>query len=485
MRITALALIALTLSAGTAAARQKETETVDRTIAFSRGRHAQTEELLRRRARHRHVRQRRRHPRGPDRATRDRLDNIKLDIQVNGSTIEIEANRKVAGWDEKDNNVVETRFEIQVPSATNLDLHGLLGRPDRARHDRRHRGAHLQRQHRSRRVGGASAAPDLKAETFSGDIKARVPQGSNGQVAFNTFSGDLRSDLPLMLHGKSQPQHRRRPRQRRRLEARVQDLQRRCEAGQVSGRCITLARCASARASSFFIVLLPARRGCTRSAGLFSEQNARAHVAMLAGTIGSRPIGTEANARARAYLIDQLKLYGYDVRVQETDARRAELGRTARVSNIIAVLPGAQAGSDRASLALRFVAGVAWRGRRWARRGGVARSGARAGRATRTGSGRIFVLLTDGEESGLMGAAGAGDRSRGDVPAPGVHQHRGGRIRRDRDAVRDGTGQWLARSVRGRAARRIRAAARSHRDLPPAAERHRLHRSSRARTFPD
>ena len=46
---------------------------------------------------------------------------------------------------------------------------------------------------------------------------------------------------------------------------------------------------------------------------------------MLAGTIGSRPIGTEANARARAYVIDQLKLYGYDVRVQETgrEARRA------------------------------------------------------------------------------------------------------------------------------------------------------------------
>ena len=90
----------------------------------------------------------------------------------------------------------------------------------------------------------------------------------------------------------------------------------------------------------FLLVLLPALAGCTRSAGLFSEQNARAHVSMLAGTIGSRPIGSEANARARAYVIDQLKLYGYDVRVQETDARRAELGRTAHVSNIIAALRG-------------------------------------------------------------------------------------------------------------------------------------------------
>ena len=32
----------------------------------------------------------------------------------------------------------------------------------------------------------------------------------------------------------------------------------------------------------------------------------------LAGTIGSRPVGTEPNARARAYIVDQLKLFGYD-----------------------------------------------------------------------------------------------------------------------------------------------------------------------------
>src|SRR5215203_4141859 len=80
--------------------------------------------------------------------------------------------------------------------------------------------------------------------------------------------------------------------------------------------------------------------GCSRTPALFSEQNARAHVQMLAGTIGSRPAGSEAHARARAYLIDQLRLFGYEVRLQETDARRPELGRTARVSNIIGVLPG-------------------------------------------------------------------------------------------------------------------------------------------------
>ena len=201
MRITPLVLIALTLSAGTAAARQKETENVDRTIAFSRGGTLRLKNFS-----------------GDVRvtgtsgndvvihavrtATRDRLDNIKLDIQVNGSTINVEANRKVPGWDERENNVVDTRFEIQVPSATNLDLQvfssDLIVRDTTGDIE-----AHTFSGNIDLDVSGASAAPELKAETFSGDIKARVPQGSNGRVAFNTFSGDLRSDLPLVLHGKS------------------------------------------------------------------------------------------------------------------------------------------------------------------------------------------------------------------------------------------------------------------------------------------
>ena len=63
---------------------------------------------------------------------------------------------------------------------------------------------------------------------------------------------------------------------------------------------------------------------------------------MLAGTIGSRAVGTSANARAREYIVDQLKLAGFEVRVQEADARRPELGTTARVANIIATLAGAR-----------------------------------------------------------------------------------------------------------------------------------------------
>jgi hypothetical protein len=157
-------------------------------------------------------------------------------------------------------------------------------------------------------------------------------------------------------------------------------------------------------AAVLLLALLPALSACGRSAGVFSEQNARAHVAMLAETIGSRPIGSEANARARAYVIDQLRLYGYEVRVQETDAQRPDIGRTAHVSNIIASLRG------RRPEAIGLVAhydsapespGAADDGLGVA----VVLETARvlAARADRQWT--TFVLVTDGEEASLMGAA--------------------------------------------------------------------------------
>ena len=139
--------------------------------------------------------------------------------------------------------------------------------------------------------------------------------------------------------------------------------------------------------------------------GLFSEQNARAHVGMLAGTIGSRPVGTPANARARAYIIDQLRLFGFEVRVQDADARRASIGRTARVSNIIAIKPGRRSRSDRRSSrtttrcrldpgAADDAFGVA-----------VSLEAARVLAARTDRNWTLMVIVTDGEEAGLMGAA--------------------------------------------------------------------------------
>src|SRR5215471_14901650 len=95
------------------------------------------------------------------------------------------------------------------------------------------------------------------------------------------------------------------------------------------------------RRTGLAVVLLILIAACARQSPRFSVENARAHVQMLAGTIGSRAIGTPENQRARQYIVDQLRLYGFDVRVQETDARRPEFGRTAHVSNIIATRRGA------------------------------------------------------------------------------------------------------------------------------------------------
>ncbi|HEY2434109.1 MAG TPA: M28 family peptidase [Vicinamibacterales bacterium] len=153
------------------------------------------------------------------------------------------------------------------------------------------------------------------------------------------------------------------------------------------------------------LLLLLLCAACARPESRFSLDNARAHVQMLAGTIGCRAIGTPENARARAYLVDQLRLYGYDVRVQETDARRPDLGRTAHVFNIIAVKAGAE------SAALGLVShydsspdapGAADDGL------GVAVSLETARLLAARGDRRhaLFVLITDGEEAGLMGAAG-------------------------------------------------------------------------------
>lgn len=158
------------------------------------------------------------------------------------------------------------------------------------------------------------------------------------------------------------------------------------------------------RTAALLVLLVPAIAGCSRPTGTFSDQNARAHAGMLAGTIGSRPVGTEANARARAYVIDQLRIFGYEVRVQETDARRPEIGRTARVANIIATLPGERreaiglvshydsradtpgAGDDAFGVAVSLEAARVI-----------------ASRTARQWS--TMILVTDGEEEGLMGAA--------------------------------------------------------------------------------
>jgi len=144
----------------------------------------------------------------------------------------------------------------------------------------------------------------------------------------------------------------------------------------------------------------------------FSPTGARAHLDQLAGVIGPRPAGTDSNAAARAYIIQTLEGAGFDVRVQDTEARRPEVGLAGRVRNVIGLLPGQRpeaigivahydsvpespGGGDNAlgvASALEAARVLASRGtRRWS----------------------VYILLTDSEESGLLGAAALLD-------APGI-----------------------------------------------------------------
>ncbi|MDP2319355.1 MAG: hypothetical protein Q8O42_08470 [Acidobacteriota bacterium] len=53
-------------------------------------------------------------------ADRERLNDIKLEITQSGNTIEVDANHRLV--ERRNDNVVETDFDIQVPSRTRLDI---------------------------------------------------------------------------------------------------------------------------------------------------------------------------------------------------------------------------------------------------------------------------------------------------------------------------------------------------------------------------
>lgn len=196
MRLTTITVLALTLVAAPAAA-QKVTETFDRTLPLAQGgtlklrnfsgdvqiTGTSDQEVVIHAVR---------------RATRERLDNIKLEVESRGSTIEIEANRRNPDWEEKNDNVVETAFEIQVPYDTRLDLYAFSGTL-RVREVIGQVKAQTFSGNIDLDLSRAADAPRIDAETFSGDITARVPPAANGQVEFNTFSGDLRTDVPLTM----------------------------------------------------------------------------------------------------------------------------------------------------------------------------------------------------------------------------------------------------------------------------------------------
>lgn len=197
MKLIAACMLALVAVAPAATAGQKETETIDRTVAIGANgtlklknfsgdvRIAGTSgtEVVVHAVR---------------RATRERLDNIKLEITSSGNAVSIEANKRDENWREKNNNVVETDFDIKVPYGTQLDLYSFSGRIDVTGV-----AATINAETFSGDVmldvTSASQLPALSGETFSGDIRVKVSGNASGRVEFNSFSGSVESDLPISM----------------------------------------------------------------------------------------------------------------------------------------------------------------------------------------------------------------------------------------------------------------------------------------------
>ena len=191
------AALLLTLTSAPDYAGQKETETVDRTVPMGASGHLKLKnfsgdirisgttgnELVLHAVR---------------RATRDRLENIQLDIVTSGSSVTIDANKRAPGWRDKNDNVVETSFDIKVPFGTTLDLYSFSGKIDVSGvHGRIN--AETFSGNVMLDVASAAELPTLTGETFSGNIQVKVRDNASGRVEFDTFSGDVETDLPIAM----------------------------------------------------------------------------------------------------------------------------------------------------------------------------------------------------------------------------------------------------------------------------------------------
>ena len=134
------------------------------------------------------------------RATRERLDDIKLDITTNGSTIEIDANHRVV--ERRNDNVVDTEFDIQVPARARLDIKTFSAPVT------------VTGVNGSQNIDGFSSnvtiesndfgdGNNIDVNTFSGDVRLRLPANAKGNISFNSFSGSFESDLPVTLNSSS------------------------------------------------------------------------------------------------------------------------------------------------------------------------------------------------------------------------------------------------------------------------------------------
>jgi DUF4097 and DUF4098 domain-containing protein YvlB len=152
------------------------------------------------------------------RATAERLRDIKLEVTQSGNRVEIDANHEVVERD--NNNVVETDFDIQVPSECNLDLRTFSAPVDVTGVRGNHQLDGFSSDIHFIDVGGplrlktfsgdvtveARAWADgnnVNVNTFSGGITLRLQDSARGDLSFDTFSGRFNSDLPVTLTSSS------------------------------------------------------------------------------------------------------------------------------------------------------------------------------------------------------------------------------------------------------------------------------------------
>jgi len=152
------------------------------------------------------------------RAPRSRLDRIKLDVHMEGSSrVVIETNhRERSWWEFSGNNVVDTDLDVKVPRRTNLDvsvfsapvtIDGVQGSEKLNSFSARMTLNDVAGPVRAHTFSGSILIREKTLEndssidvnTFSGSVEVHVPESARGNVTFNSFSGRLNSDMPLTL----------------------------------------------------------------------------------------------------------------------------------------------------------------------------------------------------------------------------------------------------------------------------------------------
>jgi DUF4097 and DUF4098 domain-containing protein YvlB len=134
------------------------------------------------------------------RGRQDRLDDIKLEITQSGNTVEVDANHRLV--ERRNDNVVETDFDIQVPARTRLDIKTFSAPVT------------VTGVSESQKIDGFSSEIRIEAaqwgdgnsldiNTFSGDVNLRLPDNARGEIDFNSFSGRFESDLPVTMTNSS------------------------------------------------------------------------------------------------------------------------------------------------------------------------------------------------------------------------------------------------------------------------------------------